>query len=346
MELGAEAFGERPLLRSNIGREAIRSLARRPGSLAVVDRTAGRREVSASRADRRPRSASFPPHPGRTVPERRVGIVLPPGAGAVIANLAVVCAGKVPVNLNFTASRAAVESSAAESDVVTVLTADAMRSRLADFPWPARSLDLRAEIANAGGAKAMIPWIMAAWLLPNQWVASLVGIPPGGNRDEAALLFTSGSGGSPKGVVLSHRNLLAELRADLLHRRHSRQKCVMLGCLSRVPQLWVHVHDVVPPPARRPPRDVAQPIGYARPWWTRSGKEGVHPGAPGCADVPEAVPKEGAARRPEVDRTRGVGRGSAIAGGPEVEIPGGFQHRHSAGLRPHGDVACLEPQPA
>jgi acyl-[acyl-carrier-protein]-phospholipid O-acyltransferase / long-chain-fatty-acid--[acyl-carrier-protein] ligase len=228
MELGAAAFGERPLLRSNIGREAIRSLARRPGSLAVVDRTAGRREVSAARLIAA--AAVLSRRLRRTVPERRVGIVLPPGAGAVIANLAVVCAGKVPVNLNFTASRAAVESSVAESGVVTLLTADAMRPRLADFPWPARSLDLRAEIANAGGAKAMIPWIVAAWLLPNQWVASLVGIPPGGNRDEAALLFTSGSGGSPKGVVLSHRNLLANF-AQISSTAVIPGKCVMLGCL-------------------------------------------------------------------------------------------------------------------
>ena len=73
-------------------------------------------------------------HLRKTVPESRVGVVLPPGAGASIANLAVLCAGKVPVNLNFTAGPAAVQASLRASGVKTIITADAVRAKVPAFP--------------------------------------------------------------------------------------------------------------------------------------------------------------------------------------------------------------------
>ena len=51
----------------------------------------------------------------KNVPEKRVGVVLPPGLGATVANLALMLADKVPVNLNFTAGRAANESAIARA---------------------------------------------------------------------------------------------------------------------------------------------------------------------------------------------------------------------------------------
>ncbi|MFZ9681863.1 MAG: AMP-binding protein [Cephaloticoccus sp.] len=220
LDLGAEAFEQRPVLRRHLGHECVRSLAKHPWHLQVVDRTMERRPVKAGQllAAAAALSRDIP----QQVPEHRVGIVLPPGAGAFIANLAVSCAGKVPVNLNFTAGRAALEVSMRIGGVKTVISADAMKAKVPNFPWPERTWDLRETIATMGGKKAILPWLVAAWVLPNQVMPWLLGVPAVGDRAEAGLLFTSGSSGEPKGVALSHRNILAN--------------CSQVSSLSIMPQ--------------------------------------------------------------------------------------------------------------
>lgn len=207
LDLGCEAFEERPQLKRHLGGEIVRRLGRAPGRLVMVDRTAGRRELRAGQFFAA--AAALSRHLKKTVAEPRVGIVLPPGAGASIANLAVLCAGKVPVNFNFTAGRSAVESSFRMSGVKTVISAEAVRAKVPAFPWPENTLDLTATIKAIGGKRALLPWLLAAWVLPNQWLPRMLGLPKHGDRAEAGLLFTSGSSGEPKGVALTHRNILA-----------------------------------------------------------------------------------------------------------------------------------------
>lgn len=160
----------------------------------------------------------------------RVGIVLPPGKGGLVANLAVLLSGKVPVNLNFTAGSDAIESSIKQAGLDQIITAQAFVDKYPNFPWPAKNKILLIEKILPSLKPKIIFWLIALKIFSAKRLASMLCLPTKGGNDEAVLLFTSGSSGNPKGVVLSHKNILSNVtqfgsRLDLDHDDK------ILGCL-------------------------------------------------------------------------------------------------------------------
>ena len=66
----------------------------------------------------------------------KVGILVPPSVGGVLVNWAALLMGKIPVNLNFTASQSAVQSAIKQADLDKFITADPFVRKVPTFPWP------------------------------------------------------------------------------------------------------------------------------------------------------------------------------------------------------------------
>ncbi len=141
--------------------------------------------------------------------EKHIGIIIPPSVGGSVFNIALVLSGKVPVNLNFTASAAALQSSIRQAGITTVITARKVKEKLPDVPWPEHTLfveDLAARITGIDKVVSMAK----ALLLPVRWIVPSHDL----QGDEVlTIMFSSGTTGEPKGVVLSHHNILSNVES-------------------------------------------------------------------------------------------------------------------------------------
>ena len=135
--------------------------------------------------------------------EQRVGVLLPPGRGGSIVNLCLALAGRTSVNLNHTAGPVQLKRMCEMAGVRTIISAAPYLKRIGGDPGLPVRLVLVEEILKAI-PKAVVLWQFALTLLmPARWRDQ------GRPQDVAALVFSSGSTGDPKGVQLTHAQILA-----------------------------------------------------------------------------------------------------------------------------------------
>jgi acyl-[acyl-carrier-protein]-phospholipid O-acyltransferase / long-chain-fatty-acid--[acyl-carrier-protein] ligase len=136
-----------------------------------------------------------------TEEERFVGLLLPPSAGGVLANMALVLDRRVPVNLNYSVP----------AGIRHVLTSRAFMERM--------KFELEAELVYLEDFRNKATWgdklsgMLKAYAVPAGLLERWLRLQQVQSDDLATVIFTSGSTGTPKGVMLTEANIASNVEA-------------------------------------------------------------------------------------------------------------------------------------
>lgn len=219
----------------------IESCKRGGGDIAVIDTQTGsmsyRRLLTIClMLSQDMKEMKFKPLPQKTsycsLTNDCIGVLLPSSIAALICNFASVLAGKIVVNLNFTNGAAATLAALEATNILHIYTSRKFLERLKDkgieFDFSGYEVHYMEDLV-ASIRKQKIGFIVNLTLislLPT-WLLKLLFAKDSTIDSTCAILFSSGSEGRPKGVMLSHLNIMSNIAqiADVIHAKHD--ECIL-----------------------------------------------------------------------------------------------------------------------
>jgi acyl-[acyl-carrier-protein]-phospholipid O-acyltransferase / long-chain-fatty-acid--[acyl-carrier-protein] ligase len=205
LDLGAEVAACRRPAHEVLGRQFVRTAKSRWGSFCMADSTGQRLTYGRTLVGSLLLARWLRRH---AAGESKIGLLLPASVGGALANVGTALAGKTSVNLNFTAGREAIAYAIDRCQIKTILTSRVFLKKA--------NLDAMdgmffvEDILRSQRSASKLAMLLAAFVLPapilNRWL-----VQEADAEQLATVVFSSGSTGIPKGVMLTHRNILANV---------------------------------------------------------------------------------------------------------------------------------------
>jgi acyl-[acyl-carrier-protein]-phospholipid O-acyltransferase / long-chain-fatty-acid--[acyl-carrier-protein] ligase len=185
-----------------------------------------------------------------------VGVLLPPGQAGALANLMLSLAGRTAVNVNHTAGASQIERMCRLAGVRTIVSAQAYLERLGDPALPGRVLLAEDLLARLPKARVIYQMLRVMLVRPEEIDRSRPG-------QAAALIYSSGSTGEPKGAQLTHQQILANCDAIMEHLALYPDRDVVVTplplfhCFGLIVGMWLCLAQGFTIAAQADPRDGA-----------------------------------------------------------------------------------------
>ena len=167
--------------------------------------------------------------------EQNVGLLVPTSAGGSIANMATLTLGKTIVNLNYSSGTSSLKHALNLAEIKQIVTSKQFMTKLKakgfDLDKALEGVELiYLEELKTGISKLsqLLMFLMVKFLPVS--LLSLLFVKEVNNSDTAAILFSSGSEGTPKGIELSHQNIMGNVKQAVTILNPS-DNDVMLGSL-------------------------------------------------------------------------------------------------------------------